>query len=80
MTKLIQYLDKKFADCINWHLYVFVSAEPYVVPFGPSKNLVQNDTLGIECKVLGHPKPHVSWSKGDKAIEVWLLSLYQILY
>jgi hypothetical protein len=49
------------------------------VPFEKSKNLVQDDKLTIECKVLGHPKPYISWSKSEKVIEVWLLFLCQIL-
>jgi len=49
-----QYVD---VDVNYW-------ASPYVVPFEKSKNLVQEEKLSVECSVLGHPKPVISWSKG----------------
>ena len=46
------------------------AAAPFVVPFGKSKNLVQDDKLAIECSVLGYPIPNITWYKEGELIVV----------
>ena len=51
-----------------------------MIPFEKSKNLVQDEKLVIECKVLGHPKPVISWSKDGIAIQVRLFVLIIVFF
>ena len=51
-----------------WHLSA--TASPKVIPFEKSKNLVQDEKLMIECKVLGYPKPSITWFKDNEEVKV----------
>ena len=49
---------------------VCIAAQPHVLPFEKSKNLVQDEKMVVECKVLGYPKPYITWFKEDEEIVV----------
>ena len=36
--------------------------------FGKSRNLVQGDTLTLDCPAKGFPTPEVTWFMGDKML------------
>ncbi|KAL8625418.1 hypothetical protein ACOMHN_018563 [Nucella lapillus] len=56
--------NKKHTIDIDFNYF----AHPKVLPFDKSKNLVQDEKLVIECKVLGYPKPSISWFKEAEPI------------
>jgi hypothetical protein len=43
-------------------IFVF-AATPYIDHFERSKNLVQGDTVKINCKAYGYPVPIITWFK-----------------
>ncbi|KAK7486809.1 hypothetical protein BaRGS_00021956 [Batillaria attramentaria] len=44
-------------------------AKPLVVPFKRSENLEQEETLQLRCRVLGYPRPNITWTKDDVEIK-----------
>jgi len=42
---------------------VTLTADPFVLPFEKSKNLIEEDKLELQCSVLGFPKSIVTWFK-----------------
>ena len=45
-------------------------AEPFVIPFHDSINVMRGKDTRIDCKVLGYPLPRILWYKGDVLLEV----------
>nr|AJA37864.1 I-type lectin-like protein 4 [Littorina littorea] len=65
-TCVVTYMEG--AEARRIEIPVKYYATPKVIPFDKSKNLVQDEVLVIECRVLGYPKPKVTWYKEEKPI------------
>ncbi|XP_076465173.1 basigin-like [Babylonia areolata] len=70
-------VEKGHKDAINIDVNYF--AHPKVIPFDKSKNLVQDERLVIECKVLGYPKPSITWFKENEQIQEVEGSRYKMM-
>uniref|UniRef100_A0A1W7RA30 Neuroplastin n=1 Tax=Hadrurus spadix TaxID=141984 RepID=A0A1W7RA30_9SCOR len=55
-----------FNETTNATIQVFVKT--FIEPFPKSLNLVQGDTLRLQCRATGFPVPKITWQKGDEII------------
>jgi len=46
------------------------NAEPLVLDFDKSKNLIEGDKLELQCKVKGFPRPIVQWLKNNQVLNM----------
>lgn len=58
------------SDQDTYKCSVALKAEPIVLDFDKSKNLIQDEKMVLQCKVLGFPKAEVSWQKDGKPVTV----------
>lgn len=56
------------ASGVNFTSTVLLEAEPRVLKFAKSKNLVQGDPLQLDCHAYGHPEPTIHWEKDGVVI------------
>lgn len=52
----------------NFTCEVILEADPFVLSFEKSKNLIEEDKLELQCKVYGYPPSTVSWFKDGKEL------------
>ncbi|XP_059159979.1 basigin-like [Physella acuta] len=62
----------------NYDCEVEFRASPQVMAFEKSKNLIQDDTLELQCKVKGYPRTVVTWYKDDEPLNVTLDSQMEL--
>jgi len=60
----------KGSDQDTYNCSVALKAAPIVLDFDKSKNLIQDEKMVLQCKVLGFPKAAVTWEKDNKEIVV----------
>jgi hypothetical protein len=59
----IEGVDRPFYDCI----VTFIAA-PLVLDMSKSKNVIEESTLELECKVKGYPSANITWLKDNETI------------
>ncbi|XP_064619218.1 basigin-like [Lineus longissimus] len=57
----VVFPDKEELPNVNVTGSAFVESTPYINHFDRSKNLVQGDTVKIECKAFAYPIPTITW-------------------